>query len=250
MEEITVLVQKDGEDSSGPWSPRPGRDSLNDNHIEQPSSKNENKKIKVCCKIVMYIIFVILVLIIALSICFSEGYLGVKLFEKIDGKEITARAWPHITYTRPMSCSDYYNPKNGDYGCCSVSDHRGTYNISWMRILKDDINGTNCPSYEKLINKYILYINEFFEPLNCTLKECCKVNYAIDNSIRRNHTLPQNRMDPRYEIEVPVNSNHDNCNIHRFIGAYEMYYENPKIGYGFLIIIFLIIILWCLEINK
>ena len=52
-----------------------------------------------------------------------------------------------------------------------------------LELEKEDINGTNCPTYE-LINNYVEYINKYFAPINCTEFECCTMNYAIDRSVK------------------------------------------------------------------
>ena len=238
-------------------------DSLEDDHpenqlrdsmgIQSPRKKNERCFKKFCNhKIIRGIWFIILCClfgIIGLSIAFAEGYSGVKLFEWIDGnrssypqaRELTASAWPH-SYSTPMSCSSSYNPGNGDYGCCSIYDRRGSYNISWNRILKDDKEGSNCPSYEHLIHNYVEYVHKYLSPINCSEVSCCKLNYRIDLSFRENGTFPRNPMDPDYDIEIPVSNNYYSCRPLKVIIAYQNHYKDPSMDDIIYIILIAIII--------
>ena len=214
--------------------------------------KNKCNKISRCLG---YLLLTIGCICLGLFLCFLEGVSGVYIFDKIDGRnrssyyypeptELTARAWPHST-SRPMSCSDFYDPEHGDFGCCAIYDYRGLYNISWVRIRKDDINGTNCPTYEHLINNYVEYIKKYFTPINCTQFECCTMNYAIDRSIRENLTFPIDRHDPQYNIEVPVSNDYYTCRPRNVIRSYENYYEDPSFV-PIIIIGIIMTLLYCL----
>ena len=223
--------------------------------VQSPRQKHEGR-CKRCIRCIGFILLIIACLVIGLTLCFVEGVSGVYLFDKVDGRnrtsyyypepqELTARAWPHST-SRPMSCSDYYDPEHGDFGCCAIYDYRGLYNISWVRTIKDDMNGTNCPTYEHLIHNYIEYIHKYFTPLNCTEEECCTMNYAIDRSIRENGTFPIDRLDPHYNIEVPVSNSYYNCRPRNIIRAYENHYDNSTFGPLIIIILFISMFL-CLH---
>ena len=107
------------------------------------------------------------------------------------------------------------------------------------------MNGTNCPTYEHLINNYVEYINKYFTPLNCSEVECCIMNYAIDRSIRENMTFPIDRHDPHYNIEVPVSNDYYTCRPRNVIRSYEDYYADPSFG-PLIIIVIVIAMLYCI----
>ena len=219
-------------------------DSLDDNNHSPRIIKSDNGR---CPNTRKYLKYLILIgIILYLVIVSYEIFQGVVEPNEPQSHQLAARIYMHRI---PRRCSDFYDPKNGEYGCCSVFDRTGSHNISWSVIRKTDINGTNCPSLKTLVNKYIEYSEKYFNPVNCTIVNCCKVNYAIDRSMRNNYTIHK-FLDPRYEIEIPSVQLHYYCNIRSIIEAYESHYESPNIGIIGIVIIMLLILLCLAEINR
>ena len=239
------------------------RDSMNV-QSPRPWVVKGNTRCKKCVRCVSTLFLTILALGLGLLLCYTEGVSGVYFFDWVDGRnrtsyyypeatELTARAGGAFPRSASMTrtCSDFYDPEHGDFGCCAIYDYRGLYNISWSRDLKEDENGTNCPTYEQLINNYVEYVNKYLSPVNCTEVECCTMNYAIDRSIRENLTFPENRLDPEYDIQVPVSRDYYTCRPLNVIMAYERYYQDPSSGPMFLIALILVIIyVACKCINE
>ena len=134
--------------------------------IERVNTKN-------CCNrkriLILFLSFVGLILCLILSLEF--GLLGINFVDYMEADEEhmeSNTSYPEaIELTTsmssrfrsgPHSCSDFYNPEHGDFGCCKIYDRRGSYNITWSRILKEDLNGSNCPTYEQLIHNYVEYL--------------------------------------------------------------------------------------------
>ena len=219
---------------------------------------------KKCVRCISTLLLSILALGLGILLCYAEGVSGVYFFDWVDGRNRTSYYYPEATElttrvggafprssSMPRSCSDFYDPEHGDFGCCAIYDYRGLYNISWSRILKEDENGTNCPTYEQLINNYVEYVNKYLSPVNCSEVDCCSMNYAIDRSIRENLTFPENRLDLEYNIQVPVSRDYYMCRPLNVIMAYEKYYQDPSSGPMFLIALIVAIIYFaCKCINE
>ena len=245
-------------DSMGVQSPR------RHHVVGVPREEEGNTRCKKCVRFVSTLFLTILALCLGLLLCYTEGVSGVYFFDWVDGRNRTSYYYPEATEltaraggafprsaSMPRTCSDFYDPEHGDFGCCAIYDYRGSYNISWSRDLKEDENGTNCPTYEQLINNYVEYVNKYLSPVNCTEVECCTMNYAIDRSIRENLTFPENRLDPEYDIQVPVSRDYHTCRPLNVIMAYERYYQDPSSGPMFLIaLIVAIIYVACKCINE
>jgi hypothetical protein len=228
------------------------RDSMG---VQSPRPVKYGSRCKKCLGVLSTIFLIIVCIILAGFICFAEGVSGVYFFDWVDGRNRTSYYYPEATeltarsggaFPRsssiPKRCSDFYDPEHGDFGCCAIYDYRGLYNISWSRDLKEDENGTNCPTYEQLINNYVEYVNKYLSPVNCTEVECCTMNYAIDRSIRENLTFPDNRLDPEFSIQVPVSRDYYTCRPLNVVMAYERYYRDPSSGPMFIIALIVAII--------
>ncbi len=108
----------------------------------------------------------------------------------------TAGAWPHscgICHNKKLVCSDLR------YGCCNISTYGNIENnktsfielhLNLHMIDKNDENGSNCPSYRKLITKYDKYYLKYgnydygMKYCNSTKEKCCKLDYIYDNLYR------------------------------------------------------------------
>lgn len=215
-----------------------------------------------CCNrkriLVLFLSFVGLILCLILS--FEIGLLGTNFVDYMEeGEEHmeSNTSYPEAIelttsmgsrfHSSPHTCSDFYNPEHGDFGCCKIYDHRGSYNITWDRILKEDLNGSNCPTYEQLIHNYVDYVNKYLSPINCTELSCCKLNYRIDLSFRENGSFPRgNFMDPAYDIEIPVSSDYYSCRPLKVIIAYQNYYRDPS-EWGLILAFCILILILCLS---
>ena len=255
MDSERVQLRNDSLDDSNYGEDHGTRDSLN---IQSPRPR---VKINNCCNrkciLVLFLSFVGLILCLILSL--EIGLLGTNFVDYMEeGENMTSNtSYPEAIelttsiHTRfnsnPHTCSDFYNPEDGDFGCCKIYDRRGSYNITWSRILKEDLNGSNCPTYEQLIHNYVDYVNEYLSPINCTELSCCKLNYRIDLSFRENGSFPRsNFMDPAYDIEIPVSSDYYSCRPLKVIIAYQNYYRDPS-ELGFILAFVLLLLLLCLS---
>ena len=92
------------------------------------------------------------------------------------------------------TCQDF------EFGCCEVIDNKNKKHIlSLYRIVKNDEEGSNCPTFHTLLNKYIKYIREYYSDniVDCNVVECCK-EYDI--------IIPTKKCPSPYEIVYEYNS--------------------------------------------
>ncbi len=115
-------------------------------------------------------------------------------FDNINKNDLTARIPLHHHHHK--TCEDY------KYGCCEVVDEENKiYTLSLYRIVKHDEEGTNCPTFNTLINKYIKYIREYYSDsiVDCNVVECCE-KYDI--------IIPTKKCPNSNEIVYEYNTNY------------------------------------------
>lgn len=140
-------------------------------------------------------------------------------FDNVDNNDLTAGLPFHRNHHH-ITCDDF------EYGCCEVIDNKNKkHTLSLHRIVKNDVEGSNCPSFNTLINKYIEYIKEYYSDLivDCNLTECCK-KYDI--------IIQTKKCPSSYEIVYEYNDD----------------YSDPNIGLYILLILFIFVL--CIIIKE
>ena len=113
-------------------------------------------------------------------------------FDNIEKNELTARLPLHHHHHK--TCDDF------EYGCCEVIDNKNKkHTLALYRIVKNDVEGSNCPSFDTLLINYIKYIQEYYSDLivDCNTVECCK-EYDI--------IIPTKECPSSYEIVYEYNN--------------------------------------------
>lgn len=140
-------------------------------------------------------LFFICTFILILVICLILTILNL-VVKDTNYIDISARAWPHscgICHKKLLKCSDL------KYGCCNISSY-GYFgnnqiylqelNLNFHKIDKGNEEGSNCPSYTELINKYDKYYLKYknydngMNYCNSTDEDCCKLDTIYDNLYR------------------------------------------------------------------
>jgi len=122
------------------------------------------------------------------------------------------------------TCGNIYSIENKIYGCCEIVDETDhTFILPLHRVVKRNPEGTNCPTYNRLIYNYIEYIETFPTYFN----------------VRHNITEPCNINN----ITLPLGEKH--CpSTYTMVLAYGNKYESPYSDFiicGMAVIIFLCI---------
>ena len=117
-------------------------------------SKKDKSKYK---KYILYCIIFVFILYGIYWICFWD-IITINIntnFDNVDNNDLTARILGHHHHHK--TCDDF------KFGCCEVIDNKNKKHIlSLHKIVKNDVEGSNCPSFNTLINKYIKYIREYY----------------------------------------------------------------------------------------
>jgi len=181
--------------------------------------KTKKDKCKYNSNILYFIIYVCILYIIYWIFFWDIITININTnFDNIDNNDLTA-GLPFHHHHHKKTCDDF------EFGCCEVIDNKNKkHTLSFNRITKNDKEGTNCPSFNTLINKYIEYIKEYYSDLivDCNTLECCK-KYDI--------IIQTKKCPSSYEIVYSYNDN----------------YSNPYIGFYILLVIIIII---CIIIIK
>lgn len=170
-------------------------DMENNFDMENSDTDKKNKyKCKYKCKCnILYCILFVLVLYGIYCIFFWDIITININFNNIKNKDLTARL-PLHHHHHHKTCEDL------KYGCCEVKDENNKkYILSLYRIVKHDEDGTNCPTFHTLINKYIEYIREYYSDsiVDCNIVQCCKIYDII---------IPTEKCPNPYEIVYEYNT--------------------------------------------
>tara|TARA_Y100001958_G_scaffold17555_1_gene10704 strand:- start:569 stop:1165 length:597 start_codon:yes stop_codon:yes gene_type:complete len=170
----------------------------------------KKSKLKIICKhIIIAILFITIVAL--LYYVYNEG---------IDISESVTFNSTESSYSK-FYINNYYT-KNCDsykYGCCDVIDNNNNiYILSINRIHKHDENGSNCPTFNKLVNNYVNYIYDYYsyKIINCIYHKCCD----------------------KYDIIIPVKK----CpSSNEIVKEFNNGYENPYIIMINIIIVYIFV---------
>ena len=191
---------------------------IENNFDTEKSNIDKTKKDK-CKYIILYCIIFILALYVIYWIYFWD-IITINIntnFNNIDKNDLTAH-FPHHHHHK-KTCDDF------EYGCCEIIDDKNkTYVLSLHRVIKRDKKGSNCPTLNTLINKYIEYIKEYYSDsiVDCNLEQCCK----------------------KYDIIIPIKR----CpSINDIIYEYNIGYSSPYSGLYSLIIVMMFIFVYSLH---
>ena len=129
-----------------------------------------DKKCKCKRKYIVTIMLSLIILVI-ISIIYVNYSIDIRIYD-VESTDVEARFHSGIHHYHHTTCKDL------DYGCCSIIDNLNhNHTLSLHRIQKRDLTGTNCPSFNNLIDNYESYIQKYpsyFNTVNCSKTECCK----------------------------------------------------------------------------
>tara|TARA_B100000902_G_scaffold182283_1_gene175071 strand:- start:637 stop:1260 length:624 start_codon:yes stop_codon:yes gene_type:complete len=191
---------------------------IENNFDTEKSNIDKSKKDK--CKYKKYILYCIIFVFILYGIYWIYFWNIITInintnFDNVEKNELTAHLPFHHHH---KTCDDF------KFGCCEVIDNKNKKHIlSLYRIVKNDEEGSNCPSFDTLINKYIKYIREYYSDsiVDCNTVECCK----------------------KYDIIIPTK----NCpNSYEIVYEYNTGYSDPYQGLYILTVMIILLFCWLL----
>lgn len=192
---------------------------IENNFDTEKSNIDKSKKDK--CKYKQYILYCIIFVFILYGIYWIYFWDIITInintnFDNVEKNELTAHLPLHHHHHK--TCEDF------KFGCCEVIDNKNKKHIlSLHKIVKNDVEGSNCPSFHTLINKYIEYIQEYYSDLivDCNTVECCK----------------------KYDIIIPTK----NCpNSYEIVYEYNTGYSDPYQGLYILTVMIILLFCWLL----
>lgn len=169
-------------------------DSIDSYDIENVQSKNnlinKKRKFKIICKLIL---IAILFITIIMYFIYNE-YVDINISISVNSTYLPFAKLPIDDHKK--TCDDY------EYGCCEVIDNdNNKYTLSFNRIHKNDKNGTNCPTFNRLINNYIEYEEYYtYNIINCIYNKCCE-EYDI--------IIPLENCPSSYDIVNEFNNNYE-----------------------------------------